>query len=151
MHPHFCQWPDYGTENSTIFCCSQHCGCTFRALLILFKENLSFTCFWMFVYIQRSFLHHADCPKSDSSVNGEPQGALEVEFKLLRCDCKLSLLFVPHSRSLPESFLSGLGWCRGLDTLEIEEITSYQSQIQWYCFIILSKYISKFLSNLTFS
>ena len=75
--------------------------------LYLFKENLSFTCFWMFVYIQHSFLHHADCPKSDRSVNGKPQGALEVEFKLLRCDCKLSLLFVPHSRSLPESFLSG--------------------------------------------
>lgn len=34
MHPHFCQWPDYGTENSTIFCCSQHCGCTFRALFV---------------------------------------------------------------------------------------------------------------------
>ena len=75
--------------------------------LYLYEENLSFTCFSTFVYIQRSFLHHADCPKSDRSVNGEPQEALEVEFKLLICDCKLSLLFVPHPRSLPESFLSG--------------------------------------------
>ena len=33
------------------------------------------TCFSMFVYIiLRSFLLHADCPKSDSSVDGEPQG-----------------------------------------------------------------------------
>lgn len=74
--------------------------------LYLFKENLSFTCFSMFVYIQHLFLHHADCPKSDRSVNRELQGALKVEFKLLRCDCKLSLLFLPHPRSLPQSFLS---------------------------------------------
>ena len=39
------------------------------------------TCFPMFVYNSRSFSLRADWRKSDSSVEREPPGELEVEFK----------------------------------------------------------------------
>ena len=47
------------------------------------------TCF------SRSFSLRADWRKFDSSVEGEPQGKLEAEFKFQRRSCKLSFLFPP--------------------------------------------------------
>ena len=48
----------------------------------------------------RSFPLHADWQKSDSSVDGEPQGNW-------RRSCKLSFLFPPRRQSAPESLLAG--------------------------------------------
>ena len=62
------------------------------------------------------FLLCADWPKSDSSVNREPQGAPEVEFKLLRHDYKLSpppTLFHRATKAPQESLLAG--YCFSLD------------------------------------
>ena len=47
----------------------------------------------------RSFSLCADWRKSDSSVNGQPQGK--------RCSCKLSFLFPPCCQNTPESLLTG--------------------------------------------
>ena len=58
------------------------------------------TCFLMFVYIR------ADWWKSDSSVEREPQGELQVEFKFQRRSFKLSF-FPFRYQSAPESFLAG--------------------------------------------
>ena len=65
----------------------------------------AFTCFSMFVYscTFALFLLHPDWPKSDRSVNVEPQRELEVEFKFQRSSCKISFPLPPHHQSNLES------------------------------------------------
>ena len=72
--------------------CIEKCGDDVRNDVITLGE-----CASMFVYIR------ADWRKSDSSVDGEPQGNMEAEFKFQRSSCKLSFLFSPRRQSAPES------------------------------------------------
>ena len=101
---------------------SFHCSHTLRAHLLI--GNLSFTsCFYVCLH---SMLIAAQCrlAKTDSSVNGKPQRTLEAEFKFLRCDCKLSLLFHPAARAPRGSLLAGY----------ISVKDSVWSQIfKWHC------------------
>ena len=86
-----------------------------------------FICYWeiylsctdsLFVYVHLMLIS-TPCwlAKTDSPVDGEPQGVLEAEFKLWRCDCKLSFPFRPAVRVPRESLLTSNGDQRTLRLL----------------------------------
>lgn len=94
------QPPAYENETSTIFWFIFLQQPYFQGFVGSWENYLS-RAVSMLVYIWRSFPLRADCPKLTALST-----ALEAEFKFMRGDCKLSLLFLPASRAPRKSLLA---------------------------------------------
>lgn len=62
---------------------------------------------YLFTLICCSFMLHSDWPKSDSSVDGQPQGGLEAKFKFSKVTASSPFLFCPAAGVPQESLLTG--------------------------------------------